>query len=165
MKDVSVDASGALHCPYCGATHFDVAARNEETVEGGITVRMSVVLRLRCLECGEWSRAGDPTGWQPVATPPEVTSSRRDPGREWDAREAARTGTQLHERTARRRAAWAAAAQEARARQRGEAAAIGENGPSGTARREGALSPEERRAYWKQMDEQLAAEQRARAHP
>ena len=90
MKDVLIDASGDLHCPYCQGTHFDIAARTQHgELDGAVTVGVGLVLRMKCLACGEWSKGGDA---QPMPTP-AVTGTNghrgpppRDAGLEWVTR-------------------------------------------------------------------------------
>jgi len=171
MQDVLVDTRGNLHCPYCQGTHFDIAARTENgKLDGAVSVGVGLILQMKCLACGEWSKGGD------ALMPPDAATStnghrgspRQDAGLEWAKREAARSEAEREpmrrpEPSARRRAAWAATVQQERARLQGRASRLsdqpaGDEGAQG--RREGALSREERREYWKRMDAELEERQR-----
>ena len=170
MQDVLVDSRGNLHCPYCQGTHFDIAARPEDgKLDGAVSVGVGLILQMKCLACGEWSKGGDAQ----LMPPDEATSTNGHPGRqdaglEWAKREAARSEAEREpmrrpEPSARRRAAWAATVQQERARLQGLASRLsdqsaGDEGARG--RREGALSREERREYWKRMDAELEERQR-----
>jgi hypothetical protein len=173
MKDVLVDPRGDLHCPYCEGTHFDISARvGNGKLDGSVTVGVGLVLRMKCLACGEWSKGDDVQAMPPhaaMSTNGHRGPPRQDAGLEWAKREAARSEAEPEpmrrpEPPARRRAAWAAAAQQERARLRAGLASrppdqrAADEGARG--RREGALSPEERREYWKRMDAELEERQR-----
>ena len=170
MQDVLVDSRGDLHCPYCQGTHFDIAARPEDgKLDGAVSVGVGLILQMKCLACGEWSKGGDAQ----LMPPDEATSTNGHPGRqdaglEWAKREAARNEAEREpmrrpEPSARRRVAWAAAVQQERARLQGLASRLPDHcaGDEGARwRREGVLSREERREYWKRMDAELEERQR-----
>src|SRR5438309_60907 len=91
MQDVLVDSRGNLHCPYCQGTHFDIAARTEKgKLDGAVSVGVGLLLQMKCLACGEWSKGGDAQ-----LMPPDAPMSanghpgRQDAGLEWAKREAA----------------------------------------------------------------------------
>ena len=172
MQDVLVDSRGNLHCPYCQGTHFDIAARTEKgKLDGAVSVGVGLLLQMKCLACGEWSKGGDAQLMPPDAatsTNGHPGSPRQDAGLEWAKREAARSEAEREpmrrpEPSARRRAAWAAAVQQERTRLHGLASRLPDQraGDEGARwRREGVLSREERREYWKRMDAELEERQR-----